>query len=176
MNDKATYTIFHTFAENGFNVIRANYRGVGTSRGPFTNGEGEICDGANILDWMQKNNEFAEEVWVAGIGFGAWLCFQLLMRRPDITNFVAISPMVKKYDYTFVNSTPCQGIIINNHASEDTKDDGARGFVNFLNKAENSEQIVYKIVKECDNKYTGHLKDLYEFASLYVMKHTRKFD
>ena len=175
MNDKATYTLFHTFAENGFNVIRANYRGVGASRGPFSNGDGEICDSANILDWMQKNNELAEEVWVSGIGFGAWICFQLLMRRPDITNFAVLSPNVKKYDYSFVNSAPCAGLIVNNQIN-DAKDDYAKGFSQLINKSILSKKVIYKLIKDCDDKYTNHLKELYETMSLFIMKNTRKFD
>ncbi len=176
MNDKATYTLFHTFAENGFNVIRANYRGVGTSRGPFSNGDGEICDGANILDWMQKNNELAEEIWISGIGFGAWICFQLLMRRPDVTNFIVVSPNVKKYDYSFVNSSPCPGLIINNQNSDNVKDDYAKGFSQLINKSILSEKVIYKLIKNCDEKYTNHLRELYEIMSLFIMKHTHKFD
>lgn len=176
MNEKVNYTIFHTFATNGFNVIRANYRGIGNSRGPFTNGEGELCDGANILDWLEKNNEFAEETWVAGIGFGAWICFQLLMRRPDITNFAVVSPNIKKYDYSFVNSTPCKGIIVNNISPGETKDDGTKQFVSNLNKSENSEQITLKMMNGTDSKYENRLKELYGHLSLYVMKHTHKFD
>ena len=176
MNDKATYTLFHTFAENGFNVIRTNYRSVGTSRGPFTNGDGEICDGANILDWMQKNNEMSEEVWISGIGFGAWICFQLLMRRPDITNFVTVSPAIKKYDYSFVNSAPCTGLVINNQISDDVKDDYTKNFVQLINKSELSKKTSYKLIKNCDDKYTNHLKDLYEIMSLFIMKNTHKYD
>ena len=56
MNNKVVYNLFHTFAENGFSVMRFNFRGVGRSVGEYDNGQGELADAAYAMDWVCNNN------------------------------------------------------------------------------------------------------------------------
>lgn len=37
---------------------------------------------------------------------------QLIMRRPEIHNFIAISCPVNKYDFTFLSQCPISGFVI----------------------------------------------------------------
>ncbi|HLD95390.1 MAG TPA: alpha/beta fold hydrolase, partial [Alphaproteobacteria bacterium] len=92
MNNKATYALFRTFATMGFHTLRFNFRGVGRSEGAFDNGEGELSDAAAAMDWLQSIHQNPSEVWVGGFSFGAWISMQLLMRRPEMNGFVAVSP------------------------------------------------------------------------------------
>src|SRR5690606_2683653 len=66
MNNKITYNLFQTFAEHGFSTLRFNMRGVGRSQGEFSHGEGELCDAASALDWLQSVNPSASGIWIAG--------------------------------------------------------------------------------------------------------------
>src|SRR3546814_10548116 len=92
MNNKVVYTLYHAFTRRGFSCLRFNFRGVGRSQGTFSRGEGELADAAAALDWLQSYNENATQCWIAGFSFGAWIGMQLLMRRPEITGFISISP------------------------------------------------------------------------------------
>ena len=102
MNNKVTYTTYQAFVQKGFNVLRFNFRGVGKSQGIFDNGEGELSDAAAALDWLQGENRNAPSFWVSGFSFGAWIAMQLLMRRPEIEGFVAVSPPANMYDFNFL--------------------------------------------------------------------------
>ena len=44
MNNQVVYTLYHTFVERGFSVLRFNFRGVGASTGSHGFGETEIHD------------------------------------------------------------------------------------------------------------------------------------
>ncbi|MEY3197186.1 MAG: hypothetical protein RLZZ59_554, partial [Pseudomonadota bacterium] len=46
MNNKVVYSLYQTLANNGFTVLRINFRGVGKSQGQFDNGVGELTDSA----------------------------------------------------------------------------------------------------------------------------------
>ena len=50
MNNKIVQTTYNIFLENGFSVIRINFRGVGKSDGVFDNGQGELSDAAAASD------------------------------------------------------------------------------------------------------------------------------
>lgn len=112
MNNKVTYALYKTFAEAGFNTLRFNFRGVGRSQGSYDNGAGELSDAVAALEWLQVTHPRAKEYWVAGFSFGAWIGMQLLMRRPEICGFVAVSPPCDRYDFSFLSPCPVSGQII----------------------------------------------------------------
>jgi predicted alpha/beta-fold hydrolase len=70
MNNQVVYTLYHTFAERGFSVLRFNFRGVGRSQGIWDGGPGELSDAASALDWLQLIKPDAKSCWIAGVSFG----------------------------------------------------------------------------------------------------------
>ncbi len=112
MNNKVVYSLFHTFVNRGFSVLRFNFRGVGRSQGEFDSGTGELSDAASALDWLQSQYPNASTCWVAGFSFGAWIGMQLLMRRPEISGFVSVAPPANEYDFGFLAPCPSSGIIV----------------------------------------------------------------
>ena len=92
MQDRVTVQLYKLFTDYGFGVLRFNFRGIGRSQGIFDNGMGELSDAASALDYLQSMNPNAEQCWVGGYSFGAWIGLQLLMRRPEIDGFIAVAP------------------------------------------------------------------------------------
>lgn len=117
MNNRVVYNLHYAFRGMGFSVLRFNFRGVGRSQGEYDQGVGELSDATSALDYLQSQNPNYKHCWVAGFSFGAWIGMQLLMRRPEITGFVSVSPPANMYDFTFLAPCPSSGIII--HGSED---------------------------------------------------------
>jgi len=112
MNNRIVYETYNCFYKNKFSVIRINFRGVGKSDGIFDNGQGELSDAAAALDWIEKENPGYNQCWVSGFSFGALICMQLIMRRPEVNKFIAISPQPNVYDFTFLAPCPISGLII----------------------------------------------------------------
>ena len=101
MNNRITYETYNCFYKNNFSVIRINFRGVEKSDGVFDNGQGELSDAAAALDWIEKENPGYSQCWVSGFSFGALICMQLIMRRPEVNKFITISPQPNLYDFSF---------------------------------------------------------------------------
>lgn len=112
MQDRVTVQLYKLFASKGFGVLRFNFRGIGRSQGVFDNGMGELSDAASALDYLQSMNPNAEQCWVGGYSFGAWIGLQLLMRRPEIDGFLAVAPPANHYDLSFLAPCPASGVII----------------------------------------------------------------
>ena len=110
MNNKVVVETFHTFMDNDFSVCRVNFRGVGKSDGEFDNGQGELADAAAALDWLERENFDNSQCWVSGFSFGSLIAMQLLMRRPEINRFIAISPQPNVYDFSFLSPCPSSGM------------------------------------------------------------------
>ncbi|WP_069301651.1 alpha/beta hydrolase [Neptunicoccus sediminis] len=113
MNNKVVYNLHYAFHKMGFTVLRFNFRGVGKSQGEYDQGVGELSDAASALDYLQAMNPNAKHCWVAGFSFGAWIGMQLLMRRPEISGFISVSPPANMYDFSFLAPCPASGLIIN---------------------------------------------------------------
>ena len=113
MNNKVVYNLHYSFHRLGFSVLRFNFRGVGRSQGEFDQGIGELSDAASALDYLQTMNPSARTCFVAGFSFGAWIGMQLLMRRPEISGFVSVSPPANLYDFSFLAPCPSSGLIVN---------------------------------------------------------------
>ncbi len=113
MNNQVVYTLYHTFLERGFSVLRFNFRGVGRSQGYYDNGPGELSDAASALDWLQVVKPDAKYCWIAGVSFGTWIAMQLLMRRPEVDGFICVAPLSNLYDFSFLAPCPASGLMIN---------------------------------------------------------------
>ena len=117
INNRVVYSLCQTFAKKGFSTLRFNFRGVGRSEGAYDNGEGELADAAAAMDWLQSTHPQVNSFWVAGFSFGAWIAMQLLMRRPELDGFIALSPPTNMYDFYFLAPCPVSGQII--HGEQD---------------------------------------------------------
>ena len=113
MNNRVVYNLHYSFLNMGFTVLRLNLRGDVSSQGEYDQGIGELSDAASALDYLQSMNQNAKHCWVAGFSFGAWIGMQLLMRRPEITGFISVSPPANMYDFSFLAPCPSSGLIIN---------------------------------------------------------------
>ena len=112
MNNRIVYETYNCFYKNKFSVIRINFRGVEKSDGTFDNGQGELSDAAAALDWIERENPGYSQCWVSGFSFGALICMQLIMRRPEVNKFIAISPQPNVYDFTFLAPCPISGLVV----------------------------------------------------------------
>lgn len=155
MNNKITYNMFQAFTARGFSTLRFNFRGVGRSQGIFDRGEGELSDAASALDWMQEINPNAPYVWVGGFSFGAWIGMQLLMRRPEIHGFIAVSPPANMYDFSFLAPCPTSGLVL-----QGTKDDvvDEPSVADFVDKIQLQKGISldYRVMEGANHFFHGY--------------------
>ncbi|MBR6355849.1 MAG: alpha/beta hydrolase [Alphaproteobacteria bacterium] len=168
MNNKVVYTLFRCFQDLGFSVLRFNFRGVGRSQGQFNNGIGELSDATVALDWLQNMNPDAKQCWIAGHSFGAWIGLQLLMRRPDINNFIAVTPPTNEKDFSFLAPCPASGLIVQGGKDEFVPPEMVENMARRLNMQRNAD-IDFAMIEDADHKYSGHLPDLYKISGQYII-------
>ena len=169
MNNKIVYNIYHAFKNIGFATLRFNFRGVGKSQGSYDNGVGELTDAAAALDWLQNENPTAQNTWIAGFSFGSWLALQLLMRRPEIAGFVAVSPPANLYDFSFLAPCPASGLIIQGTDDKIVEAEQVSELADKLNKQKNLK-IVYKKLIGADHFFKNELDDIQDVITKYVRK------
>lgn len=173
MNNKVVYHLYHTFAGQGFAVLRFNFRGVGRSQGSYDNGIGELSDAAAALDWLQTHSSDAKSCWVAGFSFGAWIGMQLLMRRPEIQGFISISPPANLFDFSFLAPCPSSGLIVQGTADEIVAEENVQKLATKLGSQKNIT-VDYRKIQGASHFYENHMDTLVEEVKFYLAKRLNK--
>ena len=167
MNNKVVYSMYQTFAVRGFSVLRFNFRGVGRSEGKYDAGIGELSDAAYAFDWMQQYNPNAPTCWIAGYSFGALIAMQLMMRRPEISGFIAVSPPANTEDFSFLAPCPSSGIIIHGESDEAVPVAAAQRLAQKLTNQKNIT-VEFHPIKGADHFYTERMDQLEKAVESYL--------
>ena len=159
MNNRIIYETYNCFYKNNFSVIRINFRGVGKSDGIFDNGQGELSDAAAALDWIEKENPGYSQCWVSGFSFGSLICMQLIMRRPEVNKFIAISPQPNVYDFTYLAPCPISGLMLYGKNDELVPEDSIQNLKKRLNIQKNIE-ITFDSIPNANHFFNHKEKEL----------------
>jgi len=167
MNNRIVYQTYNSFYKNGFSVIRINFRGVEKSDGVFDNGQGELSDAAAALDWIEKENPGYSQCWVSGFSFGALICMQLIMRRPEVNKFIAISPQPNVYDFTFLAPCPISGLVTYGKNDELVSEESILNLKKRLSIQKNIE-VKFNSIINANHFYKGKEKELTSVVENYL--------
>ena len=166
MNNKIIYTLYKSLVHMNISCLRFNFRSVGRSEGEFDNGEGELSDTSVALNWLQSHSP-GQDIWVCGYSFGAWVAMQLLMRRPEIKKFIAISPPCNMHDFNFLAPCPTSGQIIHGEEDDIVPAEHALSLIEKLNMQKNIA-IDFKMISGADHFYKNQSTEVRDYVCSYL--------
>ncbi len=167
MHNKVVYALFQTFVQRKFSTMRFNFRGVGRSQGIFDEGEGELCDAAAGLDWLQTYNPNSNVCWVAGFSFGAWIAMQLLMRRPEISGFISLAPPANTHDFSFLAPCPSSGLVLHGTKDEIVPEEAMDKLVTKL-RSQSNIVIDHRSIDGADHFFNNKHEELVDHVNDYL--------
>ena len=171
MNNKVVVETFNTFMENDFSVCRVNFRGVGKSEGEFDNGQGELADAAAALDWLERENFDNSQCWVSGFSFGSLICMQLIMRRPEVNNFITVSPQPNVYDFSFLAPCPTSGQVVYSENDELVTKESIDELDNRI-KNQKGVEVIFSKIKDSNHFFKNREKELKLEIEKYLKEKT----
>ena len=171
MKNKIVQLMFNIFLENGFSVVKINFRGVGKSDGVFDNGQGELSDAAAALDWIERENLDYSQCWASGFSFGALICMQLIMRRPEVDNFIAISPQPNVYDFSFLAPCPTSGQVVYSQNDELVTKESISELDNRI-KSQKGVQVNFSEIKGANHFFKDKENELKREIDKYIQDKT----
>ncbi len=158
MNNKITYSLYKAFVNNGFSVLRINFRGVGKSQGKFDNGVGELLDATAVMNWLHDQNMEASDFWIAGFSFGSWIALQAVMRRPELENYILVAPPATKYDFNFIVPCTSTGFIVQGDKDEITKEADSAKLAEKLSAREGAT-VTYQVIHGGDHFFKDQMEE-----------------
>jgi hypothetical protein len=79
---------------------------------------------------------------------------QLLMRRPEISGFISVSPPANMYDFSFLAPCPASGLIINGSSDRVAPPDDVLGLAEKLHE-QKGITITQEIIENADHFFQG---------------------
>jgi len=96
---------------------------------------------------------------------------QLLMRRPEISRFIAISPQPNVYDFSFLSPCPTSGLMIYGKKDELVPYE----YLNELNKRLSSQKgikVEFQSINDANHFFSKNEKNLIKNLDKYIKKET----
>jgi len=101
MRNKVVYWLARAFEDQGFSVLRFNFRGVEQSEGEWDHGQGESDDVVSALDFLHAQHP-TSPLWVAGFSFGTYAGLLAAKRDSRVQRMFAIAPAVNLWSFDFM--------------------------------------------------------------------------
>jgi hypothetical protein len=97
MDNKVLTTLEKAFADNGWQTLAFNFRGVGGSDGAYDGGVGEQADLVAVVEWATMIWG-AQPLALAGFSFGSYISLKQAQRL-GVARLVTVAPPVNLYDF-----------------------------------------------------------------------------
>lgn len=97
MNNDVVEWIVSAFQSKGYNTLRFNFRGVGSSQGEYDNGVGEQHDVLSAISFLRGNGVMAIDL--AGYSFGSWINANVVSNGAMAGRLIMVSPPVGFIDF-----------------------------------------------------------------------------
>ena len=94
---------------------------------------------------------------------------QLLMRRPEINRFVAISPQPNVYDFSFLSPCPASGVVIHGKKDELVPTQ----HINELDKRLSSQKginVEFDLISDANHFFSNTNQNLIKSLNKYIKK------
>jgi len=99
---------------------------------------------------------------------------QLLMRRPEVNRFIAISPQPNVYDFSFLSPCPTSGLVICGKNDELVPVE----YINELNKrlsAQKGIKVEFQTLIDANHFFKNSEENLIKSLNKYIKKETTVF-
>ncbi len=164
MHTKAVFRTAQALAEVGFDALRFNFRGVGTSTGSYGGGEGEEEDVRTVLDW-QWEREADLPILLGGFSFGARVSLTVgaTDRRPSA--LLGLGLPLDLYDFHFLADIDRPLLLVQGEHDEFGEGEALRAFAASL-----PSPISIRVIEGSDHYFNDHFEELQAVVREYFTR------
>ena len=167
--EEAGNVITESFIENGFSTLLFTTVNEKGNKKDLDEDSINLLHLTSITDWLHTKNIESHNFWVCGIDNGSVAALELVMRRPEIENYILVSPNIKKNELSFVVPCAASGILV--RASEDLRfleEDCINLQEKLTTKTES--KIKYMTIYDAERNFDTELEQLKKEIKNYVIE------
>ena len=100
---------------------------------------------------------------------------QLMMRRPEISGFICVSPPADKFDFAFLAPCPASGLIVHGRSNNRVPFENIQSIVDRISK-QKDVKIDIDFISDANHNFTNHLDNLMEVIKKYLNQRYDNFN
>ena len=166
IDNKIVKLLEEVFQKCGFSTLAVNF-----NQKNHYNKNNNIYDhlysGCKVLDWLQSHNNNISFIWITGYSFGAYIAADIAIRRPEIENFILVSPLVSQDDFSFMVPSLLNGLIVLGNEDQFIKPNDVEKFYAKLNE-DNKFNVELIKIDGADHKYKDKTDELFKSLENYI--------
>jgi len=106
-------SVIMVLLDNGFSVFAFNFKRISNPISDQTQKrEQELFEVIAVLNWINDRHSEGKILWLFSFFSACWAGLQVVMRRPEISDYVLFSPPAKAKDFTFIVPCSSTGLIV----------------------------------------------------------------
>ena len=90
-----------------------------------------------------------------------------MMRRPEISGFICVSPPADKFDFAFLAPCPASGLIVHGRNNHRVPFENIQSIVDRISK-QKDVKIDIDFINDANHNFTNHLDDLMDVIKKYL--------
>jgi len=153
MHNPVVATVAQALAEAGCSVLRFNFRGTGASEGTHGRGLLEREDLLGAVSFLQAAG--ADEVWLAGYSFGAFVIAQVPAGDLPPGQRVLVAPPVRVMDFSSIHRIEGLRLVVTGSLDELAPSDAISAALSGWN-----EDASLEVLQGADHFFAGQLHRL----------------
>jgi alpha/beta superfamily hydrolase len=167
MHNKVVFRAAKALEESGYETLRFNFRGVGSSTGEFDDERGEAEDALIALNYLLENQPRAREVIVAGFSFGSIIGLRVGCPDSRVQRLIAIGVPARMGNLDFLRECMKPKLFV--HGVED---DTApiKPLEEFLSNLPQNNNYQLVRIEGAGHFFDDHAKELMEAIKSFVAK------
>lgn len=182
-NQKFLNMIFDSFMSRDFSTLMVNFskKDKNNIRIMKVDNQKEECEleketeeATVALNWIHEKNFESKDYWICSIGNGTVPTLQLVMRRPEINNYILLDPIIKKDELNFIVPCLASGMIFKSESNiEFTEEKMNEIQEKLITKTES--QVESEIIFDNDKNIDDTIEESRIVLNRYIDKKQREY-
>ncbi len=106
---EAIKSVISVLLNNNFSIFVFNFKRIDNFiTDQNQKKEQELFEVISVLNWINERHNEGKILWLFSFFSACWAGLQVVMRRPEITDYILFSPPAKVKDFTFI--VPCSSV------------------------------------------------------------------
>lgn len=163
---EAIKSVVSILLKNSFSVFTFNFKRIDNIiTDPVQKKEEELFEVISVLNWINEKHHEGKILWLFSFFSACWSGLQVVMRRPEISDYILFSPPAKVKDFTFIVPCSSNGLIV----YETNLPNSIEEIVEkLLNKSDSHVETI--AVDNCDIEKNQNTDEMLEKLEEYIKK------
>ena len=154
MHTKAVFRTAQALAGAGFDALRFNFRGVGSSTGSYDGGEGEKEDARSAIEWCEEHAP-GVPILLGGFSFGARVALDVGLSDHRPQALLGLGLPLDMYDFDFLDGVRKPVLLVQGERDEYGGGESLERLARSITGA-----ITVRVIQGTDHYFNGRFEEL----------------